>query len=78
MRHAYGAAPGAMHLTADLVDDTVVIEVRDDGTWSPPADRGGGWGLQLIRGLMDTVDVDRGAHGTMVRMQRRVRMRAAE
>ena len=76
VRHAYGAAPGAMHLTADLVDDTVVIEVRDDGTWCPPADRGGGWGLQLIKGLMDTVDLDRGAHGTIVRMQRRVRMGA--
>jgi len=78
VRHAYGAAPGAMHLTADLVDDTVEIVVRDEGTWRPPADRGGGWGLQLIKGLMDTVDLDRGAGGTMVRMQRRVRMGAAE
>jgi serine phosphatase RsbU (regulator of sigma subunit)/integral membrane sensor domain MASE1/anti-sigma regulatory factor (Ser/Thr protein kinase) len=78
VRHAYGAAPGAMHLKADLMDDTVVIVVRDHGTWRPPADRGGGWGLQLIKGLMDTVDLDRGADGTIVRMQRRVRMGTPE
>lgn len=78
VRHAYGATPGPMHLTAELVDDTVVIDVRDDGAWRPPADLGGGWGLQLIEGLMDSVDVERGAGGTLVRMRRRVRMGATE
>ena len=78
VRHAYGATPGPMHLDADMVDDTVVIEVRDDGAWRPPADLGGGWGLQLIDGLMDSVDVERGAGGTVVRMRRRVRMEVTE
>jgi anti-sigma regulatory factor (Ser/Thr protein kinase) len=49
------------------------VTVRDHGTWRPPADRGGGWGLQLIGGLMDSVDVDRAPDGTVVRMSRRLR-----
>ena len=78
VRHAYRAAPGAMHLTAEMVGGTVVIVMRDDGAWRPPADRGGGWGLQLIKGLMDSVDVESDADGTVVRMQRQVRMGATE
>ena len=33
------------------------------GEWRAPSDRGGGWGLQLMRALTDAVDVDRTAGG---------------
>ena len=42
------------------------------------ADRGGGWGLKLIAGLVDSVDVDRHDHGTEVRMRRASRIGDAE
>ena len=44
--------------------------VRDPGQWRAPSARGGGWGLELMRALTDTVDVDRTADGTVVHLQR--------
>ena len=72
VRHAYGASPGDMHVEARLVAGSVELAVRDQGEWRIPADRGGGWGLQLIDGLMDSVDIDSGPEGTEIRMRRRV------
>jgi serine phosphatase RsbU (regulator of sigma subunit)/integral membrane sensor domain MASE1/anti-sigma regulatory factor (Ser/Thr protein kinase) len=77
VQHAYGAARGDMLIHAALVHGAVELSVRDHGAWRPPADRGGGWGLQLIRGLMDSVDVNRDSGGTEVRMRRRVRIGVA-
>jgi len=77
VQHAYGATPGDMEVRARLVDGSVELSVRDHGEWRPAADRGGGWGLQLIRGLMDSVDVERDADGTEVRMRRRVQIGGA-
>jgi anti-sigma regulatory factor (Ser/Thr protein kinase) len=70
VRHAYPAAAGDMVLSARVTDGVLEVTVSDHGRWRPPAARGGGWGLQLIRGLMDTVDLDRGQNGTVVRMRR--------
>lgn len=74
VQHAYGAAPGPMSVDAQVVDGVVEITVRDRGSWRAPSDRGGGWGIQLMRALMDSVDVEHGAEGTSVRMRRRVRV----
>ena len=68
--HAYGATPGDLRLEGRLTGDLVELTVSDQGVWRTPAGRGGGWGLQLIHGLMDTVDIDRGPKGTEVRMRR--------
>lgn len=78
VQHAYGAAPGVMEVHARLVDGSVELSVRDHGEWRPVADRGGGWGLKLIAGLVDSVDVDRHEHGTEVRMRRASRIGDAE
>jgi len=72
VQHAYGATPGDMEVEARLSHGLLEMSVRDRGAWRPAADRGGGWGLQLIRALMDSVEVDRDAGGTVVRMSRRV------
>jgi serine phosphatase RsbU (regulator of sigma subunit)/anti-sigma regulatory factor (Ser/Thr protein kinase) len=77
VQHAYPAARGDMEVQARLVDGSVEMSVRDNGEWRPPADRGGGWGLQLVRALMDSVEVDRGSGGTEVRMRRRVHIGGA-
>ena len=78
VQHAYGAVPGNLEVSARLVDGCVEMSVRDQGEWRPEADRGGGWGLQLIRGLMDSVEVGQEAGGTEVRMRQRVHAGGAE
>ncbi|WP_410792308.1 SpoIIE family protein phosphatase [Kribbella sp. C-35] len=72
VRHAYGASSGDMQVEARLVDGAVELTVRDQGQWRSPADRGGGLGLTLIRGLTDSVDVDSGPDGTTILMRRNV------
>jgi len=70
VRHAYATDPGEMVLEATIVDGLLTVRVHDHGTWRAPADRGGGWGLHLIDGLMDTSAVEHGADGTTVTMRR--------
>lgn len=72
VRHAYATAPGQMVLEAHIEEGVLEMTVRDQGEWRTHVDRGGGWGLQLIRGLMDTVEVESAAEGTLVRMRRRL------
>lgn len=72
VQHAYGATPGVMEVRATLVDHGVHLSVRDRGSWRPAADRGGGWGLQLMRELMDSVEVLQDPEGTEVLMRRTV------
>jgi serine phosphatase RsbU (regulator of sigma subunit)/anti-sigma regulatory factor (Ser/Thr protein kinase) len=72
VRHAYPTAVGDLVLEADVVDGLLTVTVRDHGTWRPAADRGGGWGLQLIRDHMDSVDLVSGATGSVVTMRRRL------
>ena len=78
VQHAYGAAPGDMEVSAVLVDGSVELSIRDHGEWRLEADRGGGWGLQLIEGLMDSVEIGRTADGTEITMRRRVHGGGAE
>lgn len=72
VEHAYGAAPGPLEVDLRMVGGSVEIAVRDYGTWRPEADRGGGWGLDLTRALMDSVDVRARKKGTQVVMRRAV------
>lgn len=74
VQHAYGASPGPMWIDAALVDGTLEISVRDRGSWRAPSDRGGGWGLQLMKALMDSIEVAHGPDGTEVRLRRRVQV----
>lgn len=73
VQHAYAASPGDLLLDADLREGVVALTVRDHGAWRPAADRGGGWGLNLIRSLMESVEIDQvPGTGTTVRMQRKL------
>lgn len=78
VRHAYPAAAGDMKLEARIVAGMLEVTVSDRGRWRSSAAREGGWGLQLIRGLMDTVDVDRGPSGTVIRMRRRLQAQRSD
>jgi PAS domain S-box-containing protein len=72
IEHPHGAGAGSVEIEAALVHGEIDISVRDSGSWraSPPSD--GGYGLKLMRGLMDSVEVARGTDGTVVRMRRRL------
>lgn len=72
VQHAYGGEPGELTVEGRLADGALELEVRDCGRWRAPADRGGGWGLQLVRAFMESVDVDSGDTGTVIRMRRTV------
>jgi len=74
VQHAYGATPGEVEIRAALADATLELAVTDQGRWRPAAGRGGGWGLELMRALMDSVEVQHTSGGTEVRMRRRVRI----
>jgi PAS domain S-box-containing protein len=78
VQHAYGAGEGHVEVDVAAQDGDVEVVVRDSGRWRTASPSGGGRGLDLMRGLMDTVDVQTGADGTVVRMRRRVRTAADE
>jgi serine phosphatase RsbU (regulator of sigma subunit)/anti-sigma regulatory factor (Ser/Thr protein kinase) len=75
VRHAYPTVAGDMVLEAHLADGLLDLTVSDHGAWRSPVDRGGGWGMHLIDGLMDSVDVNRRPGGTVVRMRRQLWVR---
>ncbi|WP_165872892.1 ATP-binding SpoIIE family protein phosphatase [Nocardioides jejuensis] len=72
VEHAYGAVTGNLGIDLRVDDGVIEVAIRDRGAWRPEADRGGGWGLDLARALMDTVEVRGAADGTEVVMRRKV------
>jgi PAS domain S-box-containing protein len=72
IQHPYGARDGTVEVGIELVDGAVEVVVRDEGRWRPPSTGVGGRGLELMRGLMDSVEVASGVDGTVVRMRRRL------
>jgi GAF domain-containing protein/anti-sigma regulatory factor (Ser/Thr protein kinase) len=58
---------------ASRVADRVRVAVRDHGRWKPEVPRAHrGFGLRLMRTLMESVEVSPVPHGTVVTMERRV------
>ncbi|GGM96541.1 hypothetical protein GCM10009721_23990 [Terrabacter tumescens] len=76
VQHAYSGRPSAGDLVVEarLDEDHLEVRVRDHGHWRPAAERGGGWGLQLMSALVDDVAVERSPEGTEVRLRRRIRL----
>ena len=72
VQHAYSGdpTPGPLEVEAHVAGRVLEMQVRDHGQWRSPADRGGGWGLQLMQGLMDDVDVEHTTAGTTVHLRR--------
>ena len=70
VRHAYGGAPGLLELAMTITPDRVELTVRDEGAWRD-SKRPGRRGLDIMRGVMDTVHVETGKAGTTVHMTKR-------
>jgi PAS domain S-box-containing protein len=72
IEHAYGLGDDPFHVIFERAGEEVCICVRDRGTWrtSPGPERGRG--LELMRRLMDDVDVQSGPNGTTVWLRKRL------
>jgi integral membrane sensor domain MASE1/anti-sigma regulatory factor (Ser/Thr protein kinase) len=72
IQHAYGAKEGHLEISLGLCDGTAEVTVRDQGRWRPSSGIHGGHGLPLIQELMESVELNSGPDGTVVRMHRRI------
>ncbi len=72
VEHAYGARDATFTVRCKRDGRDVEITVVDDGRWRTVRARGGGRGLEIMRGLMDTVEIHRTDTGTAVTMTKRL------
>ena len=72
MEHAYGFEEATFQLDAMRDNGEVRIVVRDTGGWREPRKSDRGRGLELMRALMDEVELEAGDAGTTVRMRRKI------
>jgi anti-sigma regulatory factor (Ser/Thr protein kinase) len=72
IEHAYGARASRFEVEGTVEGGFVHLRVRDYGSWRAPRGAHRGRGLQLIEALMEDVHIERGEHGTEVRMRRRL------
>jgi len=70
VEHAYRPGAHAFDLCATCDDGRVRLTVRDSGRWRPPRGTHRGRGVMMMRGLMDSVDIDHGEDGTTVVLER--------
>ena len=72
--HAYRDGDGTVVAELRLDDGNLTIRVSDTGRWSDRREIGvsGGWGLEIIRALVDGAHVHGTPHGTTVIMQKRL------
>jgi PAS domain S-box-containing protein len=72
VEHAYGLGDDPFHVVFERNGRDISIRVRDRGTWRTTTGPDRGRGLQLMRRLMDDIDVQPGPSGTTVRLRRRL------
>ena len=72
IEHAYGPEHTEFELEAASSPGEVTFVVKDRGQWRPPRGMNRGRGMVLMEGLMDSVEVERSAEGTSVRLRRRL------
>ncbi|HEU4971394.1 MAG TPA: ATP-binding protein, partial [Gaiellaceae bacterium] len=71
VEHAYvDGPPGNVEIELTMLDDSLVVTVRDFGSWRavPDEDPDRGRGYQIMRALSERVDVESGPGGTIVTM----------
>jgi anti-sigma regulatory factor (Ser/Thr protein kinase) len=72
VEHAYGARDAGFTVRCEYDGEEVTIVVRDVGRWRTTRPRGGGRGLEIMHALLDSVEVDSGDEGTVVKMKKRL------
>jgi serine phosphatase RsbU (regulator of sigma subunit)/anti-sigma regulatory factor (Ser/Thr protein kinase) len=67
----HSLSEAGFRLQAELDGDTVRVVVEDSGTWLPPSVRPDrGRGVQLMRSLMSSVEIEPGPQGTRVTLEK--------
>jgi PAS domain S-box-containing protein len=72
MEHAYRFREASIDVDGEFDGANVRITITDQGAWREKRDSDRGRGLDLIRALMDEVEVEPGESGTVVRMRKRL------
>ncbi|MDX6676540.1 MAG: hypothetical protein QOE31_592 [Solirubrobacteraceae bacterium] len=72
IEHAYGLGADLFDVLLERSDAEVTVTVRDRGRWRTTTSPDRGRGLQLMRELMDVVDVESGETGSTVALRRRL------
>jgi PAS domain S-box-containing protein len=70
IEHAYGLGEGDIELEAALVNGEVAITIRDYGRWRAERETDRGRGFNMMRELMDDVEINPASGGTEVRLTR--------
>jgi serine phosphatase RsbU (regulator of sigma subunit)/anti-sigma regulatory factor (Ser/Thr protein kinase) len=71
IEHGFGG--GGFEVSGEFEQDAVSILVRDHGNWRAPRAPGDGRGIEMMRSLMDEVEVTPGSEGTTVRLRHLIR-----
>jgi PAS domain S-box-containing protein len=72
MEHGYRFREATIDVNAEFDGSEVLLTIADTGGWREQRDSDRGRGLDLIRALMDSVEVEPGDDGTVVRMRKRL------
>ena len=72
IEHAYDAHDARFEVEGRRSEDAVTITIRDFGRWRPPRGVERGRGLNLMRSLVDHVEIERGQGGTTVELRHRL------
>jgi anti-sigma regulatory factor (Ser/Thr protein kinase) len=71
VEHPHEPTGSTIEIGGSFDGGTITVTVRDLGSWSNERSRDeGGYGLVLMRHLMDTVDIRPGPEGTSITLQR--------
>jgi len=79
LEHAYGIRDATFDVRCEADNAGITITVRDSGRWRDlqPGQSGRGRGLEIMRALVDAVDVKQGEEGTTVTLRRNFSRTAA-
>ena len=72
VEHAYGGIEGDVTIEASNDGSVLTISVTDSGRWRQPRGEGRGRGLQMMRTLVDEVQVEQRDQGTRITLRRAV------
>ncbi|MBV8668199.1 MAG: SpoIIE family protein phosphatase [Candidatus Eremiobacteraeota bacterium] len=68
IQHAYGVQGGVVRVQGRVESGRLIVEIADTGRWRGPHDDGGGYGLQIVRSIVNDVTINTDERGTIIRM----------